>query len=85
MRLVLDTNVFVSALISPGGLPDHLMQRWERGDFTLVTSPQQLDEFQRVLAYDKLVRFIQPEQAARLMASLRHFAILAEDLPRVNF
>lgn len=54
MRMVLDTNVLVSALITPGGLPDKLLQHWEADDFTLVTSSAQLDELLRVLAYDKL-------------------------------
>jgi predicted nucleic acid-binding protein len=36
--MVLDTNVLVSALITPGSLPDRLVQHWEAGDLTLVTS-----------------------------------------------
>ncbi len=84
MRMVLDTNVLVSALINPGGLPDQLLQRWEAGEFTLVTSPEQLDEVERVLAYEKLRRFIRPEQAARLIANLRSLASLAEKLPHVD-
>jgi putative PIN family toxin of toxin-antitoxin system len=84
MRMVLDTNVFVSALITPNGLPDQLLQRWEAGDFTLVTSAEQLDEVRRVFAYDKLKRFISPEQAARLLENLRHSAAIAENLPQMN-
>jgi len=40
--MVLDTNVLVSALITPGSLPDQLLQHWEADDFTLVISPEQL-------------------------------------------
>jgi hypothetical protein len=82
--MVLDTNVLVSALINPGGLPDQLLQRWESDEFTLVTSAEQLDELQRVLGYEKLRRFIRPEQAKRLVASLRHSATIAEQLPHVD-
>jgi putative PIN family toxin of toxin-antitoxin system len=82
--MVLDTNVLVSALITPGGLPDKLLQHWEADDFTLVTSSAQLDELRRVLAYDKLQRFIHPEQSAQLVESLRSFAVLAENLPDLN-
>jgi uncharacterized protein len=84
MRMVLDTNVLVSALITPGGLPDKLLQHWEANDFTLVTSSAQLDELRRVLAYDKLQRFIHPEQAARLLENIRSFAVLAVNLPELN-
>jgi putative PIN family toxin of toxin-antitoxin system len=84
MRMVLDTNVLVSALITPGGLPDQLLQRWEAGDFTLVTSVEQLDEVKRVFGYEKLKRFINPEQAVRLLENLLHSATIAENLPEVN-
>lgn len=84
MRMVLDTNVLVSALINWGGLPDQLLQRWESDEFTLVTSAEQFDELQRVLTYEKLQRFIRPEQATRLVASLRHSATFAEQLPLVD-
>lgn len=84
MRMVLDTNVLVSALINPGGLPDQVLQRWESDEFTLVTSAEQLDELQRVLGYEKLRRFILPEQATRLVTSLRHSATFAERLPHIE-
>jgi len=82
-RMVLDTNVLVSALINPGGLPNQLLQHWENGDFTLVTSTGQLDEVERVLAYEKLRRFIRPEDAARLVANLRRLATFAGALPEI--
>lgn len=84
MRMVLDTNVLVSALITPGGLPDQLVQHWEAGDLTLVTSNEQLAEVERVLGYEKVQRFIRTEQVARLIANLRGMAIIAEELPDVN-
>jgi putative PIN family toxin of toxin-antitoxin system len=82
--MVVDTNVLVSALITPGGLPDKLLQHWEADDFTLVTSSAQLDELLRVLAYDKLQKFINSEQAAKLTENMRSFAALAENLPDVS-
>jgi putative PIN family toxin of toxin-antitoxin system len=82
--MVLDTNVLVSALITPGGLPDKLLQHWETDDFTLVTSSAQLHELQRVLAYDKLQKFIHPDQAEKLIENIRSFAVLAEELLDLN-
>jgi putative PIN family toxin of toxin-antitoxin system len=84
MRMVLDTNVLISALINPGGSPDQLVQHWEAGDFTLVTSAAQLDEVKRVLGYVKLERFIRPDQASRLVANLYRLAAFADELPVVN-
>jgi uncharacterized protein len=84
MLLVLDTNVLVSALIKPGGLPDQLVERWEAGEFTVVTSAEQIAEVERVLAYEKLRRFIRAEQAVRLVANLRSIAEFAQNLPAVD-
>jgi putative PIN family toxin of toxin-antitoxin system len=84
MRMALDTNVLVSELITAGGLPDQLLQHWEVGDFTLVTSTEQLDEVERVLQYEKLQRFIRQDQAKRLLVNLRRFASFAERLPYVD-
>jgi putative PIN family toxin of toxin-antitoxin system len=61
-----------------------LLQHWEADDFTLVTSSVQLDELLRVLAYDKLQKYIRPEQAAKLVDNIRSFAALAENLPDVS-
>src|ERR1035441_4397982 len=36
MRLILDTNILVSALLSPLGAPAKLLDAWERKTFTLV-------------------------------------------------
>ena len=44
MRIVLDTNVLVSALITKGAPPDRLYQAWLRNEIELVTSAAQIDE-----------------------------------------
>ena len=36
MRLILDTNILLSALLSPLGAPAKLLDAWERKTFTLV-------------------------------------------------
>ena len=84
MRLVLDTNVLVSALISPGGPPDLLYQAWRRGDFTLVTSEEQLEEFHRVTRYPRLRPYIQALEAGTMVNELRLLAVLVSRLPKVN-
>jgi len=48
VRILLDTNVLVSALLF-GGLPRVLLRTAIRGDVTLVTSPALLDELEDVL------------------------------------
>ncbi len=49
MRVVIDTNVIVSALISPGGTPRLIVRHWEAGRFSLVVSNDLLTEYGEVL------------------------------------
>ncbi|MBX7180178.1 MAG: PIN domain-containing protein, partial [Saprospiraceae bacterium] len=44
MRVVLDTNVLLAALIAPRGASDLIFRAWRSGRFGLVTSDTQLDE-----------------------------------------
>lgn len=45
MRVILDTNVFISGIFFPLGPPRQILQAWKRGQLTLVVSPQILDEY----------------------------------------
>ncbi|RAL82184.1 PIN domain-containing protein [Pseudomonas aeruginosa] len=50
MRVVLDTNILFSALISPHGAPDAIYRAWRAARFEVVTSRMQLDEIRRASA-----------------------------------
>ena len=52
--VVLDTNVFVSGLLSPKGAPGIIFQRFRLGQFSIVTSRAQIAEIQAVLARSSL-------------------------------
>lgn len=54
MRVVLDGNVFVSAILSPKGTTGTVLRAWRDGRFLLVISPAILNEIGRVLAYPKI-------------------------------
>jgi len=47
MRVVLDSNILLSALISPHGPPDRIYRAWRAARFELVTSSAQLEEIRR--------------------------------------
>lgn len=51
-----DTNVWVSALLNPSGIPARLITRWTQGDFTVVTSLPLLEELSEVLSRPRLKR-----------------------------
>jgi putative PIN family toxin of toxin-antitoxin system len=54
IRAVLDTNLFVSMTIRPGGVPDQIRLAWQDARFTLLTSPHLVTEIRRVLTYPRL-------------------------------
>lgn len=80
MRIVLDTNVLLSALISPHGAPDAIYKAWRAARFELVTSTVQLDELRRVSRYPKL-RAILPAHRIGAMLNNMQRAIVLEHLP----
>lgn len=49
MRVVVDTSVIVSGLISAKGSPALIISRWIQGEFTLLYSPAMLAELEDVL------------------------------------
>ncbi|MBI2604477.1 MAG: putative toxin-antitoxin system toxin component, PIN family [Deltaproteobacteria bacterium] len=62
--VVLDTNVFVSGLISAKGAPGALLLRFRQGSFEIVTSKAQLREIRSVLSRPSLGRAL-PKGTAR--------------------
>ena len=84
MRVVLDTNIVCSALLTPGGIPDQLYQSWRERRFTLITSAEQLEEFRRVTRYPRVRAFIEPGAAGSMHNELRHLTMLLTDLPTIE-
>jgi putative PIN family toxin of toxin-antitoxin system len=71
-RVVLDTNLFVSAFISPAGTPNQLLQLWEQGRIILLTSSELIHEVDSVLhrASIKERYHLTEEQISRLLTRL---------------
>lgn len=55
MRVVVDTNVIVSAYITPSGLPSKVLLNWERRQFELLVSADILAEYERLLHRPRVV------------------------------
>jgi uncharacterized protein len=82
VRIVLDANVLVAALLSPSGTPATLIVRWLAGDYELVVSEHLLEELGRVLAYPKIRTSISEEDADEFVDRVRANAELANDPPK---
>ncbi|PPQ31851.1 putative toxin-antitoxin system toxin component, PIN family [Rhodopila globiformis] len=84
MRLVIDTNVLIRALLSGTSLPAHLIVLWREGRFDLLTSVEQLDELMRVTRYPRICERLSPALAGRLINELRDIATVIDRLPVVT-
>lgn len=84
MRIVVDTNILISALLVGTSLPAHLIVLWREGRFDLLTAGDQLDELMRVTRYPKIRERLAPPLAGRLVNELRDVAITVTDLPAVT-
>lgn len=84
MRVVLDTNTLLSALINPHGVPAQLIDAWRATQFELVTSRDQLLELGEVARRPKLRQYIVPARVGRFINDLRELAEVLTRLPRVD-
>ena len=80
MRVVLDTNVLLSALISERSAPFAIYRAWEEGRFDLITSTTQIDEIRRVSRYAKLGAIVKPHIVGAAVNNL-HGAMVFNRLP----
>ena len=84
MRLILDTNILVSALITPSGVSERIYRAWRAGRFQLLTCAEQFIELRRVTRYPRVSSYIRPAEAGTLLNELRRLATVVENLPRVH-
>lgn len=92
MRVLLDTNVLVSAVLF-GGVPQQLVESALAGDLDLVTSPVLMSEFERVLyakfklrgtfaatvrgEFEALAEVVEPVEVPRILRDVPDNEVLA--------
>jgi putative PIN family toxin of toxin-antitoxin system len=84
MRVILDTNIIVSGLISEHGAPAQLLNAWSDKAFMLVTSVTQIAEIQSVTHRPTVRPLITPAHAGRFINDLHRFATVLDRLPAVE-
>jgi uncharacterized protein len=80
VRIVLDTNVLVSALLSPGSVPGIVLSRWTTDSYEMLVSEPLLAEYLRVLERPRLQDKHRKEQKEihALIARFRVDGVLVE-------
>lgn len=84
MRVVLDTNVLLSALLVRQSKAAQLVTAWRRGAIELMTCELQLQEIRAVTRRDHIRALIRPAMAGELVNQLRAMAKWIDNLPPVN-
>ena len=86
LKAVIDTNQFVSSLISKQGPSAQLIDRWREQRFILVTSPEIIAEIQRVLEYPHISKKykLSKSDVQSLLTLIEHEAVVIPKLPAVH-
>jgi putative PIN family toxin of toxin-antitoxin system len=82
MIVLLDSNIFLSALISPKGAPRTITDEWLDGRFELLTCPEQIEEIRAASRYPKLRTIIQPNRVGKMINNLYRATVWDMPLPR---
>ena len=86
MEAVLDTNVAVSAAISPKGPPAEIIKSWRAHSFTWVTSALLLQELESALRSPRLKRYIawSDDELLEFLALVRAVARIVVPTSRID-
>ena len=84
MRVVIDINILVSALIVPTGQPAAVIRTWLDGKFTLLTCATHVNELRATLHKPRIAELIKPHKAGRLLNQVGKLAEDVDPLPRVE-
>lgn len=84
MRIILDTNVLLSAFIRVDSKPYVLLHAWLDGRFALVSSGAQIEEITRVARYPQVRRYISPAEVGWLVNRIRDRGLVIDRLPKLD-
>jgi uncharacterized protein len=85
MKVVLDTNILISAFITPNGEPAQVVKLLQTEDFYLILSADVFKEIERVIQYPKLRRLYHytDEQVEAFLEGIRRIAIWIAETERL--
>ena len=84
VRVVLDTNILISAPITKRTPPDNLYQAWLNGEIEVVMTVAQIAEIRDVLIRPRLKRFIHTDEAVAIVENIDEYALILTDAPVVD-
>jgi len=86
MKVVLDTNIFISGIISPKSNSGKIIQEWSNNSIELVTSAPLLAEIKQVLQYPKILKLTNwNNQKIEEFVDYLHFFSTTVDISDTNY
>lgn len=81
-RAVIDTNLLISAVIAPKGLPNKLIRAWQKDRIILIFSPRLIRELEEVSQRDKFKQYhLFNKQMIELIDNIKAFAEIIPSMP----
>ena len=84
MRVVLDTNVLVAALLTHGTPPAKIYSAWRERRFVLCSCERQVEELNNVTRRPFFEQRIARGAAGRMVNDIRALALMCDPLPKVS-
>lgn len=84
MRILLDTNVLISALLCGDGPPGQVLGAIKQHRHTLVSSVYLTNELRTVCSRAHLRKRIAPEEVEDLIYNLESVGVVVSDLPEID-
>jgi uncharacterized protein len=84
VRVVLDTNIFISALITPNGISASIIAAWKDKSFDLIGHELLIAEVRSALRYPKLANQYNRLEVGKLINAMRKKALMLDKLRRVD-
>jgi putative PIN family toxin of toxin-antitoxin system len=81
VRVILDANVLVSAVISTAGPPREIVTAWVDGRLELIASPALLAELRDVLDRPRFRRWVSIATVTEFIDGLAEDAVIVDDPP----
>ena len=83
MRVILDTNVLLAALLTHGTPPGQLYAAWHRRQFVLCSCERQLEEINRVTRRPYFRSRLARAVVGRMINDIRALALMCDPLPKI--
>jgi len=81
MLVLLDSNIYFSALISPQGTPARIIRAWKNGRFRLLTCQEQIDEIRDASRHPRFRSLFHPHEIGTMLNRLYAAAVWPAPIP----